>query len=268
MKILHLKIAVQLLALALVSPSCGLTPDYIVPNLICETGSQKIDESGYWEFIFDDTSLNKALTDSNKDLNIQVLGDTTTGLIVVWQSASPGTNLGYGDYGDDLTIKAYPRNAIKAEWNVPANEPWPTDCLGPDTSPTETTAPLNTIAESNPDEAYKQTTTTIQKKVVGALVTLQSLFASADPNDQDWVLSVAGELLTFRDAYAEAQALNPPASFTDANKILMNALSVLNDVSYSLPEAIDRGNLNRVRKEADKMWGTLESLDRFRQLTR
>jgi hypothetical protein len=79
---------------------------------------------------------------------------------------------------------------------------------------------------------------------------------------------VAGELLTFRDAYAQVRALNPPSSFADANKVLEEALSVLNEVSYSLPQAIDRGNLNSVRKEADKMWGTLESLDRFRQLTR
>ena len=150
-------------------------------------------------------------------------------------------------------------NAVKSDWDVPADEPWPTDC--------QPTATSNTSPDNSPDALYKASSRSIVKGVVESLASLQELFVSVDPYDQMWVLDVAGELLTFRDAYSEVQKLTPPSSLKIAHETLLSSLKILSDVSYSLPKAFDSGNTNEIEKQAQRMWDSLEGIDSFTAMT-
>ncbi len=243
---------IALLATSTLS-SCSI-PDYAVPNIVCKKGV--FDEEGEWTFR--EPSLNKSISDSAIKIRVELLTDDRHEAVVVWQSIKPGAIL---KYGSEFEFKAYPQNAVKSEWDVPADEPWPTDCneTGTATSP-------STVVDNSPEGAYKTASRQIAKNVIASLVTLQDLFEAVDPSDQMWILSVSGELLSFRYAYDEAQKLSAPPVFEGAHMALLETLEILNDVSYSLPTAFDSGNLNQIGKHSQRMWNALDGLDKFTKL--
>lgn len=128
--------------------------------------------------------------------------------------------------------------------------------------------PTTTIDKVEADKTkYRTESRAITKETISSLVTLERLFQNPDIFDQLWVLDVAGELLTFRTAYDNALRLSVPANYQGAHNNLMSALSTLNKVSFDLPRAIDSLNTKEAGRQAQKMWGTLNALDRFTTAT-
>lgn len=135
---------------------------------------------------------------------------------------------------------------------------------------TTTTQPLPTTTINEVEASktkYRTESRAITKKTISSLVTLERLFQNPDIYDQLWVLNVAGQLLTFRTAHDDALNLSVPANYQGAHNNLMSALSTLNKVSFDLPRAIDSLNTKEAGRQAQKMWGTLNALDRFTTAT-
>lgn len=138
------------------------------------------------------------------------------------------------------------------------------------TTTTTTTQPIptTTIDKVEADKTkYRTESRAITEKTISSLVTLERLFQNPDIYDQLWVLNVAGRLLTFRTAHDDALNLSVPANYQGAHNNLMSALATLNKVSFDLPRAIDSLNTKEAGRQAQKMWGTSNALDRFTTAT-
>ena len=126
--------------------------------------------------------------------------------------------------------------------------------------------PITDVGADQPAEtAAQQTGFTAEESTYADTVTAQvadmkesldranALFLAPRIGQDDWTLAVVVELVYWKQAYKDAQALNPPPAFAEIHDLYLNSLSLFSSAADDIIYGIDHADADRFTQAGSKV---------------
>ncbi len=111
------------------------------------------------------------------------------------------------------------------------------------------------------EQAYIDEVLPIINTMSGSLETAGELFQNPRFGEDDWTLSVAAELATWRVSYDDASAIQAPPAFASMHELFLESLRLFSDASFDIANGLDTFDAALLESGASKMLQGSEYLD-------
>jgi hypothetical protein len=103
------------------------------------------------------------------------------------------------------------------------------------------------------EQAYIDDVLPIIDTMSASLETAGDLFENPRFGEDDWNLSVAVELATWRVAYDDALAIQPPPAFVTMHELFLESMRLFSDASFDIANGLDAFDAGLLESGANKM---------------